>query len=405
MSNSMAIATVTAALSQVLLQPVKDAVGSNAAIKFSRPSAKDDGPNSNPQVNVYLYQVTPNPAFRNADLPTRRGDGTLIRRPVAALDLHYLFTFHGNDDKLEPQLMLGAVSQVLQSQPMLSPPIINSTIGLAVFNFLANSDLASQVETVRFTPAHLSLEEFSKLWSAFFQVEYRLSVAYQASVVLIEPQVAAQESLPVLARNIYVSPFRQPTITQVNAQAGVGQPILPSSNLVIRGTQLLGGITAVRLGNQLLTPGSVTDKAIVLPVPAGLPAGVQTVQVVQQEALGTPAQPHPGVESNVFPLVLQPIITPVKALPASVEVKVNPAISPGQRVTLLLNQATVPATGPAAAYSYVLPTPIASVNDLTFVTDIPALGLTYFIRLSVDGAESPLDMNPASPTYGPTVTI
>ena len=36
-------------------------------------------------MNVYLYQVTPNAAFRNVDLPTRRADGTLVKQPVAAL--------------------------------------------------------------------------------------------------------------------------------------------------------------------------------------------------------------------------------------------------------------------------------------------------------------------------------
>jgi hypothetical protein len=30
---------------------------------------------------------------------------------------------------------------------------------------------------------------------------------------------------------------------------------------------------------------------------------------------------------------------------------------------------------------------------------------TYFARVQVDGADSPLDMDPASPTFGPVVTI
>jgi hypothetical protein len=60
----------------------------------------------------------------------------------------------------------------------------------------------------------LSLEELSKVWSVFFQSPYVLSVAYNGSAVLIKPTSRAA-SLPVQTRNIYVLPFRQPTIDKV----------------------------------------------------------------------------------------------------------------------------------------------------------------------------------------------
>ena len=101
MSNYLAIATVTAALQQVLQGAVENAV-TGATVGFSRPEGTGAGQGA-PLVNIYLYQVTPNAAYRNADLPTRHSDGTMVQKPQAALDLHYLFTFHGDDDKLEPQ--------------------------------------------------------------------------------------------------------------------------------------------------------------------------------------------------------------------------------------------------------------------------------------------------------------
>src|SRR5262249_17298547 len=118
MSSYLAIATVTAALQQTLQQAVGNAVP-NAKVGFSRPDSAGGGTES-PLVNVFLYQVTPNAAYRNVDLPTRRPDGTLVDRPQAALDLHYLFTFHGNENQLEPQRLLGAVTSVLNQQPVLS---------------------------------------------------------------------------------------------------------------------------------------------------------------------------------------------------------------------------------------------------------------------------------------------
>src|SRR5579863_1791920 len=162
MSNYLAIATVSAALQQVLIGPVGQAV-SGASVGFNRP---DPTAVTTPLVNIFLYQITPNAAFRNADLPTRRSDGTLVQRPQAAFDLHYLLTFHGDDTKLQPQLLMGAVVTTLHSQPLLSPQNIQSAITSGQFNgALTSSDLGGQVERVKFTPSALSLEEFSKLWS------------------------------------------------------------------------------------------------------------------------------------------------------------------------------------------------------------------------------------------------
>ena len=402
MSNYLAIATVTAGLYQILLDPVRTAVGSSATIVFGRPHAANNDKDSNPKLNIYLYQVTPNAFFRNADLPTRRADGTLVKQPMAALDLHYLFTFHGKEEQFEPQLMLGIVASTLQAEPVLLPSTIQSALGS--FGVLNTSDLANQVERVRFTPTALSLEEFSKLWSAFFQVEYKLSVAYQASVVLIENGSATpQEAPPVAARNVYALPFQQPTITQVIPKTGVGQPILPTSTLVIQGSELIANNTLVRIGNLEVPPVSVTATALTLPVPSGLQAGLLGVQVIQQLLIGTPPVLHAGVESNVAPIVLQPVITPTAASDTQITVTVTPAVQPAQKIKLLLNQ--VSGSAPAA-FTFSFPPVTASATSLTIpISGVPGGGTVYFIRISIDGAESPLNFDSSSTTFGPTVTI
>ncbi|HME31290.1 MAG TPA: DUF4255 domain-containing protein [Terriglobales bacterium] len=404
MSNFLAIATVTAALQQLLQPPVSAAV-TGAKVGFNRPDGSGGGTPS-PGVNVYLYQVTPNAAFRNVDLPTRRSNATLVRKPLAALDLHYLFTFQGNDAALEPQRMLGVVASTLEEQPLLSADDINAAITSAQFSaILGASDLANQVEQVRFTPTALTLEEFSKLWSAFFQVEYSLSAAYQASVVLIESEETPQTALPVQARNLYVSPFHYPTITQVVSQAGADQPILPTSTLVIQGTNLLGAVTLVRIGNVTVTPPTVTEKAIIMPVPTNAQAGVLGLQVIQQLELGTPPVPHSGFESNVAAVVLHPVIVPTSATSSQVIVNITPPVQAQQRVTLLLNEATTPPPPSPAAFSFSLPPVTATTGSLTFAISGVTVGKTYFVRVTVDGAESPLDLDPTSSTFGPTVTI
>ena len=52
---------------------------------------------------------------------------------------------------------------------------------------------------MRFTPFAMSTEEISRLWTAF-QTNYRLSTAYEASVVLIDSTRPAPSPLPVLKR-------------------------------------------------------------------------------------------------------------------------------------------------------------------------------------------------------------
>ncbi len=60
---------------------------------------------------------------------------------------------------------------------------------------------------MRITLQPLSVEEISKLWTAF-QTQFRTSVSYQVSVVLIESQRPAKTPLPVLraARGTPASP-------------------------------------------------------------------------------------------------------------------------------------------------------------------------------------------------------
>ena len=402
MSNSLAIATVTAAL-QAVLQPVVGNAVKSATVSFNRPDvASTGGATPGAVVNVYLYQVTPNAAYRNSDLPTRTSDGTLARRPQLALDLHYLFTFHGDDTQLEPQLLLGAVTSTLHAQPLLSSDAIAKAI--TDFESLKASDLANQVERVKFTPTALSLEEFSKLWSVFFQIEYTLSTVYQASVVLIESPLQPVARLPVKARNVSVVPFREPHIDQVIAQAGADQPIVTGSTLLIQGVQLTAATTLVLLESQEFTPTVVTDAQITLPLPATIHAGVKALQVIQKTLIGTPPALHRSFASNVAPFVLRPTITAASAAPATgstpaapvtaVTLTVTPNIGQGQSAILLLNNPA--ATPPTAFTSGAV---IATTDSSQVVIEIAGVPTgKYLVRVQIDGAASLLNATFSGPT-------
>ena len=192
MSNYLCIATVTATLARVLYKAAQDAI-EGATVSMQRPESVKDG-SPEPKINIYLYHVTPNAALRNDDLPTRSSDGSLVRRPPAAYDLHYIITFFGDETQLQPQRLLGSTISMLHAQPLLTRELIQETIDTDSNHYLAGSDLAEQIEKVRFIPQSISKEELFKLWSFFFQSPYALSILYKASVVLIEAEGALEEA-------------------------------------------------------------------------------------------------------------------------------------------------------------------------------------------------------------------
>jgi hypothetical protein len=421
-SNFLAVATVTAALKRILdeaLASGSEGAVANATVTAVRPDAAGNGTDKR-GVNIYLYQVTQNAGWRNADLPTRRPDGQLMQHPQAAIDLQYLFSFYGEEAVLEPQRLLGMAIRTLNAQPILTRDAIRAAIDKAVqedpTTFLQFSDLVDQVELVKFSPIPLNLEELSKLWSVFFQTPYVLSVAYQGTVVLIESEETPQEALPVRDRSIYVVPFRFPVIDRVQSDAGPTQPITSGSTLVILGQQLRGDITRVRVGPVEVIPNmdEMSDTRITIAIPSGVPAGVEGVQVVQRLLMGTPPEEHRGFESNVAPFVLRPTITGlVTATPAAgivnVNVPMDPPVGKGQRVILLLNEFDPPTDRSAHAYSFSAPSrnqPAApdTVTSIEFPTGGVAPG-SYLVRVQVDGAESLLETDPNGKYVSPRVTF
>src|SRR5829696_2923120 len=96
MSNSLAIAAVTSSIRFVIdrsLQQTHPAPVGGARVVTRRPEELTAAEfTEDPAINVYCYLATPNHAWNLTDLPTRRANGSLVHRPVAALDLHYLIS-------------------------------------------------------------------------------------------------------------------------------------------------------------------------------------------------------------------------------------------------------------------------------------------------------------------------
>jgi hypothetical protein len=139
-------------------------------------------------------------------------------------------------------------------------------------------------------------------------------------------------------------------------------------------------------------------------------AGVNTLQVVQEYALGQPPVPHPGTgfESNVVAFVIAPVITTAAPITvahgATLQLGVAPPIAVDQRVKVLIGDRVIDA--PAHATS----DPLTS-NTAQFAIPSDFTPGSYLLRVQVDGASSPLttDTNPQSATFnqyvGPMVSV
>jgi hypothetical protein len=449
MSTALAIAAVTAVLKDLLNNGLIDhnvsaGVGevTVSALPPDRIDASDEDLKKS-RLNLFLYQVTPNPGWRNVGLPARNGRGERIDNPPLALDLYYLLTAYGAEE-FHAEILLGYAMQLLHETPVLPRDAIRTALapptpvvgggGLPpALQALFTSDLAEQVEQIKITPQIMNTEELSKLWPAF-QARYRPTAIYQISVVLIDSRRSTKPALPVRERRVHVIPFKHPVIEQIKSQASPGgpivdnQPILTGSNLVIAGSQLRGEDTVVQVGGIAVTPaaGEVTDRQIIVPIPGGLQAGVQGVQVIQRTLLGSPPTPHRGFASNVAAFVLSPrLVAPIgianlqgtgsEPRSARVDLTVDPAIGDTQRVVLLLNELMPSGSPPEELrpYSFSAPSrlpwsPPLSPPGPSPTISIPISGVQagdYLVRLQVDGAESPLGTDAAGKYNSPVVTI
>jgi Pvc16 N-terminal domain len=321
-------------------------------------------------------------------------------QPVLGLNLYYLITAFGRDNDTQRPFshqLIGRAMSTLHDHPLLGADEIKAA--------LPNNDLWTQVERVRFTLQPFSMEEIAKLWTGF-QTQYRLSVAYEAAVVLIESTRSVSAPLPVLTRGPadsgataqanLLSTF--PTIDSIappkqQDTAQLGDTIaLKGRNL--SGDQVTIQFTNPRLNAPIIVPvAAASDDAnvnVTIPNdPANWPAGVYTVAAVVKSAS------EPDRTSNEVPLAIAPQIAsqlPIQAQiaqgKATIQLTCAPQVRPEQRVALLLGSREV------------LADPLgAQTAALTFSVTNAVAG-DFWIRLRVDGVDSRLiDRSTTPPSF------
>jgi hypothetical protein len=412
MSNVNAVAVATEGLKALLQRAFDEAAPAavaGAKVGAVRPTQI---PGDFIGVNVFLYQVTPNAALRNDDLPTRRESGELIRRPQLAINLHYLLTFVGDEAGLEPQRILGAAAAGMHAHAELTPEDIeeiaaNATAG----SYLKlHNDLAQQIERVRFTFEVLNIEELSKLWALFPQKIYELSIPMQASVVLLDAPLTPMPHRPVTRRGIYSG---LPPAPRIDAVAPLLTPRTVGgarAQLTFTGAGLCGDATRVRLGSLDPVPAVfVSDDQVMVAIPDALRAGIHSARVLVAQTFrsGDIARSF-ELESNALPFVLEPRITTPSPIAASVggalTLAIEPPIAPRQQVRVIVGNVSIPWTTP-------LPGPGVPLEHASVTVQLPEeIGAGRWpVRVEVDGATStlldPPDSAPPTEVPSPFVEV
>lgn len=407
MSNSLAIASVTATLQAILQQGIvleSDLTDTTVTIQ---PLDKARGSNTNNQLNLFLYMVVRNAAFVTADMPRQVLPGESGHPPLP-LNLYYLVTAFGKDDDLSQPYgheVLGRAMSILHDHAILLP----SDISAATQTLLPASDLAQQLERLRITFHPLSIDELAKLWTGF-SMQYRLSAAYEVAVTLISSTLPTRTPLPTLMRG--------PQDQGFNAQANLNTPLptlsaiappnrQPSARLndivVLTGVNLDGTNVQIEFDHELWTapvlvtpqPGNTsTSISVQIPnQPSVWPAGFYTLALLVQR----PGETFQRT-TNSLSLTLAPTITvaPASAPSGAITytVTVAPNVFPTQSPVLLLND-----------NEFTTAAVTVQSGTLTFATTGLTAG-TYWSRLRVDGVDSLLvDRTKTPPAFDPTQQV
>ncbi|MGH7944036.1 MAG: DUF4255 domain-containing protein [Opitutaceae bacterium] len=189
MANLAAIRSVGSSLSSFLNNAYRIATFPTNVVKpactftvvsSSQIHEEQDPANAGVQVLMLLYRVSIDPHTRNAG----RINTPDMRPTPLSIDLHYLLTFWSSSSENEHLAVAWTMRQLHLA------PLLDSTT-------LSAEARWSPDEIVHLIPAELPNEDLIRIWDSL-RPDYRLSLAYIARVVRIDPEVI-EEAAPVVA--------------------------------------------------------------------------------------------------------------------------------------------------------------------------------------------------------------
>jgi hypothetical protein len=418
MSDYLAIGAVTSVLAFILERELLDEVLGVPSLKVTTKAPHAISTEENEAgLNIFLYQISLNSGYANYDLPRRDSRGRLISKPLVGLDLHYLLTpFSGQNDEIVIQQILGSTIRILHENPILTKEMIKETLkSIEESNpnsKIPDSDIAEQSEKIKVIYKPLSLEEITKIWSSNVQTNYRLSVTYLATVILIDGKEEPIRPLPVQERKIFVRQLRYPIIEQIEPYILQWDPNPANMKIDIIGKNLSSDKLKVTIDGSEIVPDLVSvisNERITVKIPSDLHAGIKTLKLLHGLSIDnntSSVSQHLAFESNNSYFILAPRLMtnfPVEIIKGTdLALDFKPPLKENQKVEIMIGE---------NIFSHRFEV------DQTFPTESLEIKTDKFIdgrslfRMRIDGGESFLltDQNENSPTFkkyiGPIINV
>ncbi|HWP92886.1 MAG TPA: DUF4255 domain-containing protein [Thermodesulfobacteriota bacterium] len=166
MGDYRAIADVGETLITLLRDNMSDLVNPNSIVLLSPAEVEDQSI----RLTLFLYNIMENPHLKNQEM--RNISPTELGYPPLTLDLYYLLTAYAStqipdktEQTLEQHRILGRAMRIFYDNAILSGTTLQGS-------------LEGTSDELRIVLNPISLDDLTKIWSAFQEVGYRLSVSY-----------------------------------------------------------------------------------------------------------------------------------------------------------------------------------------------------------------------------------
>ncbi len=416
MSDYRALAAATVTLRNLLADAIRVIPG--ARVRTGPPQELPGHEVADGLVNIFLYRVQPNATWRNEELPFRRADGSLARKPQLAVDAHLLISFYGDDERQVTNRLLGLTLAAIHTHAY--PPVHfmpgaesseDEALASGVDSLLAGSGLERQHHPLYFTPQPMSHDELTKLWAIFAHIPYVPSIAYVGTVLLIETLEDGVPDLPVTHPVLSFDEVEAPSISRVSPGLVAASP---SARIVVEGRGLDTPGLRARFDRDLeVEPLRSAANEAEFRVPAELAPGARLIELVVPDARGAGKR-----ISEPRSFLLQPSLLAVAVDPGQgsgeersvpmLEVRFAPQPRVAQQVRLLLYSRSRSETS-RGAWAFDLT--VDPQSGGAFRVEVPVDPGRYLVRIEVGGVASALitETDPASPRHetivGPEVSV
>src|SRR6266568_391389 len=284
----LAIGAVTMAMAELLSKKMnKPPLMGAATFRVTTLPPDDDRVSQDNGVNLFLYKVTESPFAKNMNWRGDRVTPVNGDRPPLVLSLNYLLTAYAKktaltaQDDITAHQLLGNAMAIFHDYPVLNNVHDNDFDASLESQFAA--ELNNSFEKVKVSLLPFSMDEFSKIWTGLSKA-YRLSVAYEVSLVEIGPTTPMTGPAPLIQLTaIQMQTLTTPQIISVEPSRG---PTGAQVKIKGQGFQSPGAHTTVTVGEVDFSESdliSISAEEIDLLMPESLVGGpkISIVATVQ----------------------------------------------------------------------------------------------------------------------------